>query len=345
MKDKSVHIEITTSSILKVLLVIAIIWFAYIIRDILLIVFLALILASILEPSVNWLHRKKIPKGAAVIGMYAILILILSGIITVLVPPISQQFSQLSTNFSRAWDTLVSLLGPGSALPESVSAQFQDVTAFFESQLPRATGGIFSTVSGILGSIISFFIVLVITFYFLVEESGLKRMIRSIVPAQYQPYLYRLLIRIQNKLGLWIRGQLILSLIVFVMVYVGLLLLQVEYALVLALLAAVLEFIPYIGPLVAGFFAVFLTIFTSPFKALLIVVLYFVIQQVENHILVPKIMQKTIGLNPIISIIALLIGARIGGVVGIIIAIPVVTAVSVFIKDFVDTRNQEQESV
>ena len=342
MEDKKFNIEISTGSIFKLLVVFLVLWFAYLIRDVILIIFVSSILVSILEPAVAWLHRHRIPKGLAVMGIYLLLLSVFVIVSLLFVPPISTQAQQLSETISTHWNTFIEIVPLTDA--QVGLGDIQEAIQYINAQLPSATGGFFTTVSGIVGAIFSFFLVLVITFYFLVEESGLKRIIRSITPSNYQPYIYRLVHRIQNKLGLWVRGQLILSLLVFILVYIGLLLLQVEYALLLAILAGLLEFIPYIGPLVAGFMAVLLTVFTAPLKALLIVILYFVIQQIENHILVPKIMQKTVGLNPIVSIIALLVGARLGGVIGIILAIPVVTALSVFVKDFVDAKGEEQKS-
>jgi len=117
------------------------------------------------------------------------------------------------------------------------------------------------------------------------------------------------------------------------MVYLGLLILGVKYALILALIAAIGEAVPYLGPIMTAIPAVFLAFVQSPIKALLVLILFILVQQLENHILVPKVMQKAVGLNPISSIIALLIGAKIGGIVGMILAIPVATAASVVIYE------------
>ena len=109
--------------------------------------------------------------------------------------------------------------------------------------------------------------------------------------------------------------------------------LGVKYALVLALLAFLGEFIPYLGPVLAALPAILVAFIDSPLKALFVFIIFVIIQQVENHILVPKIMQKAVGLNPLISILALLIGARLGGVMGVILAIPITTAIIVIISE------------
>ena len=143
---------------------------------------------------------------------------------------------------------------------------------------------------------------------------------------------------IQKKTGDWARGQLILGLIIAVLSFIGLIFLLPKYALVLALVAGITELVPYIGPILGAIPAVFLGFTVQPFsfgRGLAVLILYIVIQQVENNLLVPQVMKKSVGLNPVVIIIVMLIGARLAGIVGLILAIPVATAIGVIIKDFV----------
>jgi len=188
---------------------------------------------------------------------------------------------------------------------------------------------------------VALFAVLIITFYMTLEEDGMKKFVKSIAPLKYQPYLISKVKRVQVKMGMWLRGQLILSLILGVLAYIGLLIIGVDYALVLALLVAVTEFIPYVGPIIGGIPAVFIAFTQSPVKAGIVVVLYVVIQQLENSVISPKVMQKAVGLNPIIIILALLVGGTIGGFAGVILAIPAVTIISVFVEDFFDNKKEK----
>jgi predicted PurR-regulated permease PerM len=143
-------------------------------------------------------------------------------------------------------------------------------------------------------------------------------------------------------LGLWLRGQLILSFSIFLLVFLALSVLNIKYALILAIIAGILEFIPYLGPSFSGFIAVSLTFLHSPFQALLVLILYIVIQVFENNILVPNVMRHAVGLNPVISISALLIGATLGGFVGVIVAIPVATSLNVIFQDFLDKKRSTE---
>jgi predicted PurR-regulated permease PerM len=214
-----------------------------------------------------------------------------------------------------------------------------------KDNLSQILGSVFSTVASVFGGIVSFFVVLVITFYMTVEETALKRTITFILPEKYHPFTLQLINKVQRKIGDWLKGQLLLSLILGILVYVGLLILGVQYALVLAVVAAIGEFIPYLGPVIAAIPAIFLTFAESPLKGVFVLILYVIIQQIENQILVPKVMQRVVGLNPIISIIALLVGAKIAGIVGVILAIPVATAISVIANEIWQAREVKSRFV
>ena len=214
--------------------------------------------------------------------------------------------------------------------------------SFITTNLSKATTGIFSFLISLFGGIISFFIILVITFYLVVEEDGMKRFIRSLTPTQHRPYISQLINKMQLKMGHWLRGQLLLSVIIFFMVFIVLSIFGIKYALILALTAGIFEIIPYLGPLISAIPAVFFAFAQSPSKALLVLVLYFVIQRIENDIIVPKVLGKSIGLNPLVVILAILIGARVGGAIGALLAVPVVTALSVYFDDLISNKKSRE---
>jgi len=181
-------------------------------------------------------------------------------------------------------------------------------------------------------------VILVISFYLTVQEKGVKRFIMSLTPAKHQSYLSSLIERIQRKMGGWLRGQLLLMLIVGILTYIALRLIGLKYALVLALIAGILEIVPYIGPIISAIPAVILGFVQSPFLALLVIILYILIQQIESQIIAPQVMRRAVGLNPIITIIAILIGAKLAGILGIILAVPITAALAEFLKDVYQRR-------
>jgi predicted PurR-regulated permease PerM len=208
---------------------------------------------------------------------------------------------------------------------------------------------IFSTVNGgesvlnrtvgVFNGFFTFITVLVISFYLVAEEKGMREFIRSLVPPHYQEFTMGLVDSIQKKMGLWLLGQLILSVSIFLMTFLGLSLLGVKYALFLALLAGLLEVIPYIGPFVSAVPAIFFAFIQNPALAIAVLVLYIIIQKVEGYVLVPKVMEKTVGVSPLAVLLALLIGFKLAGVLGLLLAVPLVGAFTVVINEFASRPN------
>jgi predicted PurR-regulated permease PerM len=343
INNRPTNITISTSTILKTIFIFILLYFVYLVSDILVALFIALIFASAVDPWVDWLEKRKIPRGISILLIYLVLFAVIALVIYLIIPPIIQQTAELSSNFPRYLEKTISTF---SALKQytiqhGILDNVKEAFGSASTNLQTAAGGVFSTLTGVFGGIFSFFLILVLTFYMVVEENAMKKLVWSVVPIRHQPYIMQLINRMQKKIGMWLRGQLILSLIIFALTYIGLLILGVKYALVLALIAGLTEFIPYLGPLLAAIPAVFLAFTQSPMLAVFVAVLYYVIQLTENNILVPKIMQKAVGLNPIVSIAVLLIGFQLAGVVGAILSIPVATAASVFFKDVLDGKEND----
>jgi len=185
---------------------------------------------------------------------------------------------------------------------------------------------------------VQFVATFMMAFYLVVQENGLKHFVRSITPSRYQATVADAMNKIQDKLGLWLRGQLLLMLIIGVFDYLGLRLLGMDYALILALWAGVTEIIPYVGPILGGIPPVFLALSISPARALWVALFFLVAQQLESNFVVPIVMKRAVGLNPVISISVVLIGARLGCVVGARMAIPMATVAAVVVSDVFEAR-------
>lgn len=318
-------VTVSAWTIMKVVLVLLGFVLVWILRDILAMIFVALLLASLIDPFATWFDRRHIPRGAAVLIIYLLLALIFGLVFLLLIPPVVEQSTQLIQSFGyegefRSFLQSLKTLGAGASLPETgnILGIIQQFT---------------STIGNVIGTLAAVVLVLVLTFYVVVEEQAVARVFRSIAPQEYQPYLAQLFSRIQLKIGAWMRGQILLGVMIGVVTFIGLAILDVRYALVFALLAGVFEIIPYVGPILAAVPAVALSFLDSPTKGGLVLLLYFLIQQLENNILVPRVMQKVAGLNPIVSIIALVVGLKLGGVAGAIFAIPVAVMISVVLQD------------
>lgn len=336
-RDKQLTINISTTTIFKFLLVIGILALLYLLRDVVVIIIVSVILASALNPWVNTLQRHKIPRVVAATFIYLVFFGSFIGVLLVLVPPIVTQVSEMATHFPEYYNQVVSGFEEFQdfSLQQQVLDNLDSAFQALRFNIGQSTGGIFSLLGGIFGGFFSFIGVVVITFYMLLEDQALKKFIRSVTPVKYQPYVFQLVNRSQERLQMWLRGQLILSLIIGVLTYIGLEALGMEYALVLALWAGLTEFIPYLGPTIGAIPAVLIALTTGNFVlAIAVAVLYIIVQQLENHLIVPKVMGKTVGLNPLVVIIVMLIGAKLAGIPGLLLAVPFTLMIKAFTDDF-----------
>ncbi len=339
-------LDISVATFFKALAIVVSVYFVYRVLDVLALVFVAIIFATALEPAVNWMNRNRIPRALAVLVLYLVIFLVLSLIVVLMVPPLVDQITELAKSFPYYYERLLSAFSYVSGTGhDQVAAGMQQNLQNLGSNLAQATSSLLSTVIGIFGGILQFIVLLTIAFYLVIEEDGIVRFVRSITPSAYQPYVMQLMRRLKQKLGSWLRGQLLLMLIIGVLTYVGLALLGAKYAMVLALWAGITEIVPYVGPIIGAIPAIFLALSVSPLQALLITALYVVVQQLENNIIVPMVMRRTVGLNPIITIIAIAIGAKLGGVMGAVLSIPVAVSLGVFLSDFFDRRMAEESKL
>lgn len=342
-----VQVNISSLTIVKILLVVLGLLFMWAIRDIIAMVFVAWVLASALDPFIDRLARWRIPRSLSILTVYLLFIAFVATVVYVLVPPVTTELSSLAKNFPAYYEPIKSALANVQRSGEDAGLLFtlQEALDNTVKNLSSLSSGLYGAVASVFGGIITTIGILVIAFYMTVEEDGIKKFIQSISPVNYQPYITKKLNQIQSKLSSWLWGQILL------MVFIGLLsgfalwMLDVKYSLILGLLAGLTEFIPIIGPIIAAIPAAFfaLTDFaTAPWKFLVVIIVFVVIQQIENQILVPRIMRRAVGVNPVIVIVALLIGAKLGGLIGMLLAVPLVTIIGIFMEDFLQSRRAEQ---
>jgi predicted PurR-regulated permease PerM len=285
-----------------------------------------------MDPLVDWLYRRaRFPRGLSVTLVYLIFISVVTIVIYFIIPPMVEQVRELGgrlegirdeisagqSTFSRVFNQL--------GVPQGLS----DLSRYFT----ELSSNFFQTTLGVFSGLIQAVAILAISFYLISSESGMKNFIKSLAPLKHKPYVVSLTEKIQSKIGRWLLGQLIVSTFIFIITFVGLTLLGVKFALALALLAGLLEIVPYLGPLLSAIPAVFVAFVQEPELALFVIVLYVLIQQVENYALLPKVMGKTVGANPLVILLAVLIGFQIAGILGMLLAVPIVAAISVVVSD------------
>lgn len=335
MPQEEGKLTITYGSMIRFILVLIVAVFLYFIRDIVLILFLSIVLSAAFEPLVAWFERRNLPRGFGVIVVYIAIFFVLSLVAVVLAPLVALQVKLLSAHLPLYYEKIVALANIGG---RGIIQQGGGSIETFSQALASLSKNILPAVRGAVGGGISVFLTLVLTFYFSVEDRGLKRFLRSILPVPYQPYFTRMTHRVEERIGRWFRGQLLLSGIIFVVMAISLFIIHtitglIPFWLVLAVIAGMLEVIPFLGPVISIVIAVALVLSSSFWLAVAVLALYIVVQQLENHILVPKIMQRAVGLNPIVVILVIVIGGRLAGILGSLIAIPLAAAAQVFISD------------
>ncbi len=345
-ENKNIVVNISTATILKILAIFVGLVFLVLIKEALAILFISLVIASAIDPLIDMMQRHKIPRSLGIVIIYLVALIVLSGIVALLIPPLVEQFTDLVNRFPQYFSVFDRYF-KGSSSSADLS-QLQDLRRGLQSvegAFAQFGSGFLSAISGFVGSVVAFLGILVLTFYLTVEEKGMKGFVRSVVPTAYQPYVIQKINHIQMKLGHWLRGQLILSGVIGLLTYIGLLIIGVDYALVIALVAAVTELVPFIGPIIAAVIAIFLAINQSLLQALFVFILFVIIQQLENQVIVPKVMQKAVGLNPIIVLIVLLIGAQLAGVLGMILAVPTATIVASFAEDLLEEKRSREQAL
>ncbi len=302
------RVEISHRTIIYTLFLLLSLWFLYTIRAVLVAVLIASILMFALNPLVTILERKKLPRSLAILVLFIGIFLVLSGVIAAITPPLVDQTKSLIDQLP----TIIQNLG-GLKIDQRV----------LSDQLGSLPKNIARIIIGTFSNLVAMFTLFILTYYFLSERANLHRYLVFLFGSdKTERKAEEFVDKLEHEIGGWVRGQLTLMVIIGLMTYVGLLILGVSYALPLAILAGILEIIPNIGPTISMIPAVLVALAASPVTALATVALFFLVQQFENNIIVPKVMQRAVGVKPLVTIISLMIGVKVAGILGAILAVP-----------------------
>lgn len=312
-------VQISYKTIFFIAGFLALLWALYLIRDVIILLFVAIIFMSALSPIVEMLQKIKIPKSLAIAITYVFVLAVIGLLISFVVTPLADQTANLAKNLPAY---LGNLLPENGMVDKSVLQQ--ELGNFSKNALEFS----FAIFSNFLG----FISVAVLTFYLLLERQNLDKLISQFFIGR-EVRVKRISRQIEEKLGAWMRGQIVLSLIIGAAAYLGLTFLQIPYALPLAILAGLMEVVPVIGPIISAIPAILIAYLSSPFLAAIVGVQYFIIQQLENHLIVPQVMKKAVGLNPLIVILAVAIGGRLLGIAGALLAVPITVVIQIITED------------
>lgn len=316
--------------IIKAILIIIGFVFLYLLRDVLMILFFAIMIASAVSPFADWLETKRIPRILGVLVLYLVVAILTGLLLAVLVPVAAYELRQLTQTPSEFLSGLNSVLQnvPG----------IQDVLDNVSQFLQLSSHSALSIIVSVFGGVVSFIAIVVISFYFSIMKQGIAAFLRSVLPDRYEGYVIGLWKRAEIKVGRWFQGQLLLALSMGLFVFVGLSLMNVKYALLLGIVAMILELVPIAGPVLAAIPAIFFAFLQSAGLGVAVIIFYTIVQQLESHFFAPVILGKSTGLNPVTVIIALLIGAKLAGILGILLSVPVAVVVVEVLDDMVESR-------
>lgn len=325
--------EVTYKSVLIFVSVLLGIWFLYYIRDILFQLLVAFVIIASFEPYIAKFERRKVPRTLGVIIVYFVFLSVVSFSIYILAPALVYETGNFVTNIP---DYINKITLP-SGFKDQILQQFLVQLGQLPSQLAKTAISVSSNVLNVV-------MVLILSFYMLLSREKIDRSIRTWLGNIRAEKVIDLIGKIENNIGNWAKGELLLMLIVGLLNFVGLEILRVPYALPLAILAGLLEIVPMVGPFVAAVPAVIIGFGQSFFVGVGVAALAFLVQHLENYIIVPNIMRKSVGLDPVVTLVALSVGFRIHGVAGAIIAIPVVLGIQVVIRECILSKNYKDKS-
>ncbi|HWA32388.1 MAG TPA: AI-2E family transporter [Candidatus Paceibacterota bacterium] len=330
-KNGSNQISISTGTIIRFFLVALGFYLLWFLRDMVLIILTSIVVASFVESTLPRFRKLRMGRVFSVVLLYAISLLFLAAIFYLFAPLLITEIY----NFSTFLSTYI----PNSAIinyfQNDAFAGAKDIVTNLTHSLSLTTllatskafitnlsGGFFQTLSAVFGNIFNVILIIIISFYLSVQENGIENFLKVIMPARYDDYAVDLWRRTRRKIGLWVKGQVMVAILVAILIYLVLSLLGMQYALLLAIIAGVMELIPY-GILLALIPAVaFSYIDGGISSAFLVAGAYLIIHQFEIFLFTPLLINRVVGLSPLVIILSLLIGFEIGGFWGIILAIP-----------------------
>ena len=354
--DQSTNITVSLGTIMKIALVALGFYLAYFFIDLILIVLTAIVIASAVEPAVQRLQRWQMSRILAVLVVFVTGIAALVTLGMTILPSLASETASFINEFPRylqdtnLWfssqteesEVLGNWLGAGSDL------SLEQVYATFSEALGFAASGVGNLLGFLFGSILNLVLIFVLAFYFAAGEYGIDNFLKIVVPPKHSKYAINLWRRSQRKIGLWMQGQLVIMLLTGTVMYLGLSLLGIvypalhQYALVLATIAALAELVPVVGAFISAIPALAIALVAGgPMAAIWVGVFYLVYQQIQGNVLYPMVVNKVVGVPPLLVLIGLIVGAQLFGILGAILSVPLAAAFMEFVKDIEKEHAQE----
>jgi predicted PurR-regulated permease PerM len=337
--DASLRRSLETARTLAIVAAAVIIgWALYLAREALLLIYISALLATGFSPLIAFIERQRVipigarvPRWLTILVFYLVFLSVVTGIALMVVPPLVYQATDLWARMPASFSDVQSFLLAHHVISHPVTL------GEAVSQAPASTGNavatVLSTVWTVVGGIIGLVTIFILTFYLMVEAESIMTAFARLFPADLRSDVIEAERQVARKVSAWLNGHLMLALVVGTLVAAGLFVIGVPYFYVIALVAALGELVPMLGPIVAGLVATGIALTVSLKLAAAALLYFLVLQLVESNLLVPKIMERQVGLGPVAVIVALMIGGAIHGIIGAVLAIPTTAILKVVYEE------------
>jgi predicted PurR-regulated permease PerM len=342
-----VEVEIPPKQVIRavllicgVLLALLVLWLA---QEVLFLLLLAILLSTAIEPIVERLARGPFSRGAGILVVYTAIVLAIGVPTYAALPSLVNQSGAFLQDLPGRLDTLRSYVA-AAPRPIQQAAETAIASSGQAAEVPSTSNAEQLLQAGIAAAhtLFDMIMVFVLAFYWLVEREAIKGVLLRALPSRYRTSAGSMWIEVEDKLGGWVRGELLLMLAVGAMSGLGYWLMGLPNPLLLAVLAGALEIVPMIGPILSSAPAVLVALASDPVKALIVAGYALLVQQIENNVLVPRVMGRTIGISPLVVLVGILIGAALYGIAGAFLAVPVAGALQVILAHTLHTEDPQQ---
>jgi len=330
----------TVGTITGVAILLALLWAA---REALMLVYVSALIAMGLSPLVRLIERPKrqgkrrVPRWLAILSIYAVIVSAVVFLGLLVIPPLVAQGASLWGKMPAEFNRLQTFLVSHKLMVHKVTLE-EAVQNAPSGSGGNAVGTVLVAISSLIGGVFGLITILILTFYLLIEAGAMFEYLVRFVPRGRRADLATAARQGVTKVSAWLRAQFILAGVMGTFAAIGLGLMGVPYFYVIALIAAIGETIPIVGPVIGGVTAVAVALTVSPKLALIVGAYFLVLHQLEANVLVPKIMERSVGVSPVAVLVALLIGGSLMGLAGAILAIPTAALLSVIIEEIAADR-------
>ncbi len=326
--NKVYRVEVSAKTIVFTVVFILFLLLLWKVKDLILSLFIAFIIMSAVKPVVSFLVKRRVPRRIAVLGVFIIFITLFGFLVSWVIPPLVSETALLMKQLPHMLEDI----------NPTILDQFN--IGSVSQYAPNITNQAITIIGSVFSNVMFFVTTLFFSIYFTIEEGFMRKILSQFFDDREVLRIASVFEKTEKRLGAWLLGEFLLMFLVGLLTYIGLTLVGVRYALPLSIIAGFLEVVPNIGPIISTVPAFIVGVAQSPFLGFTTIALYFVVQQLENQIIVPLVMSRVIGLNPIVTLISLIIGGQLFGVLGVLLSIPFTLFLETSLIELLKTRQE-----